>query len=102
LPDGADRDGHFTLREDISHVGGGALPLQELPTIVLAIKPLYLSVNDLEKRLRSGTPPVISRISRDELILDMRTVFDDEVPLVADCIRKALDVDPSLRPVGKP
>ena len=102
LAGGVDKEASLNLREDISHVGGGALPLQELPTMVLAIKPLHLSVNDLEKKLRSGAPPVISRISRDELILDMRTIFDDEVPLVADGLRKALDVDPSLRPVGKP
>jgi L-seryl-tRNA(Ser) seleniumtransferase len=102
LAEGLDREGLFSLREDVSHVGGGALPLQELPTIVLAIKPLHLSVNDLEKRLRSGDPPVISRISRDELILDMRTLFDDEVPLVADRIRKAMTVEPSSRPGRMP
>jgi len=80
----------FTLREDISEVGGGALPLQELPTFVLAINPHHLSVNGLEERLRRGEPPVISRISKDELILDMRTVFDEEIPLLARCVENAL------------
>lgn len=93
LTDGADKEVNLRLREDISHVGGGALPLQELPTIVLAIKPLHLSVNDLEKKLRLGEPPIISRISKDELILDMRTIFEDEVPLLADSIRKAIGAD---------
>jgi L-seryl-tRNA(Ser) seleniumtransferase len=80
----------LTLREDISQVGGGALPLQELPTIVLAIKPLDFSVNDLEKNLRKGEPPIISRISKDELILDMRTIFDEEIPLLAIAIEKSI------------
>jgi len=80
----------LTLREDISQVGGGALPLQELPTIALAIKPLNFSVNDLEKDLRKGEPPIISRISKDELILDMRTVFDEEIPLLAFGIEKSI------------
>ena len=80
----------LTLREDISQVGGGALPLQELPTIVLAIKPLHFSVNDLEKNLRKGEPPIISRISKDELILDMRTIFDEEIPLLALAIEKSI------------
>ena len=93
LTDGADIEVSLSLREDISHVGGGALPLQELPTIVLAIKPLHLSVNDLEKKLRLGEPPIISRISKDELILDMRTIFEDEVSLIANSVRKALGVD---------
>jgi L-seryl-tRNA(Ser) seleniumtransferase len=80
----------FSLREDVSQVGGGALPLQELPTIVVAIKPLDFSVNRLEESLRKGDPPIISRISKEELILDMRTIFDEEIPLLAAGIEKAL------------
>jgi L-seryl-tRNA(Ser) seleniumtransferase len=80
----------ISLREDVSQVGGGALPLQELQTIVLAIKPIDFSVNRLEESLRKGQPPIVSRISKDELILDMRTVFDEEIPLLAAGIEKAL------------
>ena len=80
----------FALKEEVSQVGGGALPLQELPTIVLAIKPIDFSVNRLEENLRKVDPPIISRISKDELILDMRTVFDEEIPLLATGLEKAL------------
>jgi L-seryl-tRNA(Ser) seleniumtransferase len=80
----------FSLREDVSQVGGGALPLQELPTIVVAVKPLDFSVNSLEENLRKSDPPIISRISKEELILDMRTVFDEEIPLLATGIERAL------------
>jgi L-seryl-tRNA(Ser) seleniumtransferase len=80
----------FTLKEDVSQVGGGALPLQELPTVVVAIKPLDFSVNSLEENLRKGDPPIISRISKEELILDMRTVFDEEIPLLAAGLEKTL------------
>jgi L-seryl-tRNA(Ser) seleniumtransferase len=80
----------FTLREDVSQVGGGALPLQELPTIVVAIKPLDFSVNNLEENLRKGESPIISRISKEELIWDMRTIFDEEIPFLAAGIEKAL------------
>jgi len=80
----------FSLREDVSQVGGGALPLQELPTMAVAIKPLDFSVNSLEENLRKGDPPIISRISKEELILDMRTVFDEEIPLLAAGIEKVL------------
>jgi L-seryl-tRNA(Ser) seleniumtransferase len=85
-----DKKGTFSLKEDVSQVGGGALPLQELPTAVVAIKPLDLSVNSLEENLRKGDPPIISRISKEELLLDMRTVFDEEIPLLAAGIEKAL------------
>ncbi len=86
----ANEKASFTLKEDVSQVGGGALPLQELPTVVVAVKPLEVSVNGLEENLRKGDPPIISRISKEELILDMRTVFDEEIPLLASGIEKAL------------
>ncbi len=80
----------ITLKEDVSQVGGGALPLQELPTIVLSIKSSDWSINSLQENLRKGPIPIISRISKDELILDMRTVFDEEIPLLAAGIAKVL------------
>ena len=80
----------FTLKEDVSQVGGGALPLQELPTIVVAIRPHDISVNSLEENLRKGEPPIISRIRKEELILDMRTVTDEEIPLLAAGLERTL------------
>jgi len=90
LAKGVGEEATLTLREDRSQVGGGALPLQELPTIALTVRPHSFSVNHLEEALRKGEPPVIARISRDELILDMRTIFDEEIPLLAQCVRRAL------------
>ncbi len=90
LPETVKKGNRFTLREDVSQVGGGALPLQELPTIVLAIKSPDFTVNSLEEKLRLGELPIISRISKDELILDMRTVFDEETSLLAAGIEQAL------------
>jgi len=80
----------FALKEDVSQVGGGALPLQNLPTLVLTIKPVEISVNNLAENLRRDDPPIVCRISKEELILDMRTVFDEEIPLLAAGIEKAL------------
>jgi len=80
----------MTLKEDVSQVGGGALPLQELPTIILSVKSPDHSVNSLEESLRKGDPPIISRISKEELIFDMRTVSDEEIPILAQGIEKAL------------
>ncbi len=91
LPQTIKNRAKVVLREDISQVGGGALPLQELPTIILAIEPIDFSVNQFEGNLRKVDPPIISRISKDELILDMRTVFDEEIPLLASGIEKAID-----------
>jgi len=91
IPEAVKKRATLTLKGDVSQVGGGALPLQELPTIVIALKPVDIPVNRLEEYLRKGEPPIISRISKDELILDMRTVFDEEIPLLAAGIEKALN-----------
>ena len=64
--------------------------MTQTSTMVLAVKPLDLSVNELEENLRKGEPPIISRISKDELILDMRTVLDEDIPLLAAGIEKTL------------
>ncbi|MBM4340077.1 MAG: L-seryl-tRNA(Sec) selenium transferase [Deltaproteobacteria bacterium] len=80
----------MTIKEDVSQVGGGALPLQKLPTIVLSIKSPGVSLNSLEKKLREIDPPIISRISKEELVFDMRTIFDEEIPLLAGGIEKVL------------
>ncbi len=87
---GVIKGAEIDLREDVSQVGGGALPLQDLPTMTVIIKPRNFSVNKLEENLRKGDPPIICRINKDELVFDMRTVFDEEIPLLAQGIEKAL------------
>jgi L-seryl-tRNA(Ser) seleniumtransferase len=79
-----------TLREDNSQVGGGALPLQALPTWVVAIQPLTLTAASLEERLRKSAPPVIARVKEEELLLDLRTVAEEEEAVLLEAVKKAL------------
>ncbi|MGV1098057.1 L-seryl-tRNA(Sec) selenium transferase [Thiovibrio sp. JS02] len=74
-----------------SRVGGGALPEQPLPSRAVALSPVGLSVNELERRLRELPLPVIGRIENDCLLLDMRTVSDREVGQLANCLRDAFE-----------
>ncbi len=75
---------------DASKAGGGSLPEVEFPTYAVSIKPAHISVNELELRLRRGTPPVIARIKDDSLILDARTIrqkdIDDLVRVVSSSL----------------
>lgn len=71
---------------DTSQVGGGAYPLHDLPTWVVSINPLPVTVNEFESNLRTCTPPVISRISRERVLLDMRTISTGETSLLPECI----------------
>ena len=68
------------LRESVSTVGGGSAPGIELPTWVVAIEKQGLTLDGLEKRLRHLAPPLIARIEKDRLLLDLRTVLPDQDP----------------------
>ena len=66
-------------------VGGGALPLLELPGPPSPSR--GAPPDDLAARLRAADPPVIARIEDGRLLLDPRTLADDEVELVARALR---------------
>ncbi len=78
------------VRDDVSQVGGGAYPVQLLPTNVVTLKPDQGAVHQLEKGLREGKPPIITRVSKEEVLLDVRTIGDDEGDLIVDGIEKSL------------
>jgi L-seryl-tRNA(Ser) seleniumtransferase len=78
------------IQKDSSQVGGGALPLVELPTWVVALTPLKTPVNQLEEQMRGSDPPIISRISNDQIIIDPRTIDEGEVNLLLIGIKKAI------------
>ena len=65
-----------------SRVGGGALPAQELPTRLVAISPTSMSAAHLEERLRASEPPIICRIEQEKVLMDVRTIQDDDIPFI--------------------
>jgi len=68
----------------ISQVGGGALPLAELPTWLVAIRSARFSAGEFEAGLRRQPVPVVGRIAQGDFLLDLRTVADEEWPDVVD------------------
>jgi L-seryl-tRNA(Ser) seleniumtransferase len=62
----------------VSAVGGGSAPGIELPTWLIAVEKNGESADSLEARLRQLTPPIVARIDRDRVVLDLRTVFLDQ------------------------
>jgi len=65
-------------------VGGGALPLLELEGPVVALD----GGDDLAAALRAADPPVIARISEGRVLLDPRTMTDEEADTVAEVLRR--------------
>jgi L-seryl-tRNA(Ser) seleniumtransferase len=72
-----------TVEETIGRVGGGALPLAELPSFACAIE------ERLAGPLRLGEPPVIGIVRDGQLLLDCRTLADGEVDEVAEAVARA-------------
>ncbi|HSS22444.1 MAG TPA: L-seryl-tRNA(Sec) selenium transferase [Pyrinomonadaceae bacterium] len=63
-----------TLLPGQSAVGGGSGPTLNPPTTLIALKHPTLSSSEIEARLRTSSPPIISRIADDAVLLDLRTV----------------------------
>ena len=71
------------VEETVARVGGGALPLAELPSAACAIE------ESLAPLLRLGTPPVVGIVRDGRLLLDARTLTGDEVDDVARAVLQA-------------
>jgi L-seryl-tRNA(Ser) seleniumtransferase len=72
-----------------SRVGGGALPLAELEGPAVALE-ARIEPTQIATALRAADPPVIARVHDGRLVLDPRTLTEDEVDLVAAAVRGAL------------
>jgi L-seryl-tRNA(Ser) seleniumtransferase len=66
------------LEDSTSQIGSGALPTEELPTVVIAIEHPNLSATAIAKKFRAANPPIIGRINDDRFLLDLRTIFDPQ------------------------
>ncbi len=69
------------VEETVARVGGGALPMVELPSFACAIE------ESLATPLRLGEPPVVGIVRDGRLLLDCRTLADDELDAVAGAVR---------------
>lgn len=67
------------IEKNISMVGGGTMPDAELPTYVVAVEHFSKGAAQLAEELRKAEPPVIGRIQQEQLLLDFRTVREDEM-----------------------
>jgi len=81
-----------TILDDESAIGGGAGPTSALKTSVIALAHQQLSADELERRLRANAPPIVGRISQDKVLLDLRTVFEDEEPLLIAALKSLAGV----------
>ncbi|MGO1367992.1 L-seryl-tRNA(Sec) selenium transferase [Senegalia sp. (in: firmicutes)] len=79
------------IKDDFSQVGGGSLPLEQIKTKVIIIKSLDKKMNKVEESLRNFNPPIVGRIKNDELYIDLRTVREDEIQVISEGIKWAIN-----------
>jgi L-seryl-tRNA(Ser) seleniumtransferase len=67
-----------------SQVGGGSLPLLDLPTLLITIKAEGWSPQQIDSTFRQCRVPVLGRISKGQYLLDLRTLQDADIPALID------------------
>jgi L-seryl-tRNA(Ser) seleniumtransferase len=73
-----------------SPAGGGSLPLRELDGPAVELDPGAAGAAALAGRLRRGDPPLLARVQGDRILVSVRTLAADEIPLAAECVIRAL------------
>lgn len=82
----------ISIEDEFSEVGGGSMPLHKMPTKAVTVKPNSVPLVKLEAKLREYKTPVVARICRDKLVLDVRTILDDEYESVESALLWAFSV----------
>ena len=78
------------LSETEDPAGGGSLPGVTLPGFAVAVAPAGISPAELDRRLRALERPIVGRIQQERYLLHMRTLWEEDLPYIAQQVREAL------------
>ncbi|SCL84231.1 L-seryl-tRNA(Sec) selenium transferase [Sporanaerobacter sp. PP17-6a] len=81
------------LVDDYSEVGGGSFPLGKFPTKCIMLSLKNIRPEEYEKRLRNFKVPIIARIYKDNIYLDLRTIMPDDYDVLIEGLLYGLTVD---------
>ncbi len=74
--------------ESVAYAGGGGLPQQDLQSVAVALKWEERSTQKLADWLRQAPIPVIGRLEADSLLLDMRTIEDEDIAQIIEALKR--------------
>jgi L-seryl-tRNA(Ser) seleniumtransferase len=74
-------------------VGGGAYPEYVLPGYVVTVESPTMTASVLEENLRLEPSPIITRVQKDQVCLSVRTLYEDEYPVIAQALQHVLKTD---------
>lgn len=81
---------NMEIVDSFSEVGGGSLPLERIPTKCIRISFNEYGIADFERALREFRIPIIARVYKNSLYLDLRTIQDEEYDILAEGIHYGL------------
>ncbi len=86
----AERATGFDARvvESVGYLGSGSLPMEELPGWAVSVSEAHLSPAELARRLRMDEACVFTRVEHERVVLDVRTITDEQVPAVAAALAR--------------
>ncbi|MDD3553401.1 MAG: L-seryl-tRNA(Sec) selenium transferase [Deltaproteobacteria bacterium] len=76
-----------------ARVGGGAIPAERLQSYAVAIDPaqLQISAARMEELLRNNEYPILVRVEKDLILLDVRTLQPKDLRVVAEALRNIME-----------
>ena len=83
----------LTITEGFSQMGSGSLPTQNLATTVVSVVPDKMGVEELAARLRRNKIPIFTRIHKQQLLIDPRTLQHGEQDIVVEALIEILSPD---------
>lgn len=75
------------IDEDNSMVGGGSMPTEKIPTYVIRVKSKEFTAEIVEKRLRLNKNTIIIRVYNGNVILDLRTIFEEDFDRIVEAFK---------------
>ena len=68
-------------------VGGGSMPTEKIETYVIKIKSESYGAQQIEEALRMNEVAIIVRINNNEVIMDLRTLFEKDYGIIAEAFK---------------
>lgn len=78
----------YELKLAKAAAGGGSLPTQDIPTAVLAVKFARMPASRMEAKFRQLSTPIIVRVNESEILIDLRTVAEDEFDFITEGLKQ--------------
>ncbi len=79
----------LSLERKLSQIGGGALPEVGVPTWAIAVRSSVIGESSVERILREGHIPVLARVEKEAVYIDLRTVLPEEEQIIEEALARA-------------